>query len=372
MSNRTRSNTVFTDFFQKIQFGSRAQMIGVAVVFGALGAILLTVSHAATPAASVEPESGTVSATASVVSDSTASGNGAVKFGAAGGGGSCASNVINDVGGPDPWGGCWPGPTTTGSSGTLTPSGSIDVTQDNTVIQNLRVTGNITVEAKNVTIRNVQVVSGASGTAIAVNGYNFPGSSLTISHVTVTCSDAGGTTGIEADSNGSAGAVRLTVDHVNVSQCENGFDADENFTITDSYIHDLANTSDSHTDGIQSSMSNNFDVEHNLIYSMKNGSPAPDPNINNGDWTTSAMINAPGGSNGLFQHNLVAGGAYTYYCVRSGVTNQRTLNNLFSKKYGPSVGAFGPTADCGVTGNTFTGNQYVDPGQAPSGTVPTG
>jgi hypothetical protein len=319
----------------------------------------------------MEAENGTVSSPASAITDSTASTGSAVKFGAAGGG-SCASSVINDVGGPDPWGGCWPGTSTTGSSGTLTASGSITVTQDNTVIQNLKVTGTIYIQAKNVTIRNVQVVSGSSGTAIKVDGATFPGSSLTVSHVTVTCSNAGGTTGIEADSKGTVGAVSLTVDHVNISQCENGFDADENFTITDSYIHDLSNTAESHTDGIQSAMSNNFVVEHNVIYSMKLGSPAPDPDITNGDWTTSAMINAPGGANGLFQHNLVAGGAYTYYCVRSGVTNQRTLNNLFSTKYRSSVGAFGPTADCGVSGNTFTGNQDVAPGQAPSGSVPSG
>jgi hypothetical protein len=55
----------------------------VVAVCGAAGTYFLVTSHASTPTASVEAESGTVSSAASTVTDSTASANSAVKFGSA-------------------------------------------------------------------------------------------------------------------------------------------------------------------------------------------------------------------------------------------------------------------------------------------------
>jgi hypothetical protein len=60
------------------------QVLCVALV-GFIGVFLLNLSHAATPAVSVEPENGTLS-TASSITDTTASNGRAVKFGAASGG----------------------------------------------------------------------------------------------------------------------------------------------------------------------------------------------------------------------------------------------------------------------------------------------
>jgi hypothetical protein len=83
----------------------RTQVFGFVLAFGVAGSILLLTSQAATPSASIEPESGTL-AGAQQFSDSTASGGKAVKFGASTGGqynqpvthGS--QLTINDVG---PW-----------------------------------------------------------------------------------------------------------------------------------------------------------------------------------------------------------------------------------------------------------------------------
>lgn len=55
------------------------------LVFGVIATTLLHISHAATPTASFQAEGGTISAAASSIIDTTASGNGAVKFGAGGG-----------------------------------------------------------------------------------------------------------------------------------------------------------------------------------------------------------------------------------------------------------------------------------------------
>src|SRR5882757_1771601 len=55
-----------------------------AVAFAAAGVVTLALSHAATPVANIEAESGTVSSNASLITDSSASGSHAVKFGASG------------------------------------------------------------------------------------------------------------------------------------------------------------------------------------------------------------------------------------------------------------------------------------------------
>ena len=54
--------------------------IGVVTVFAIAGYLTLSLSHAATPAASVEAESGTLSGNASVISDPSTSNGSAVKF----------------------------------------------------------------------------------------------------------------------------------------------------------------------------------------------------------------------------------------------------------------------------------------------------
>ncbi len=56
-------------------------VFAVATVFGIVGLIKTLASHAATPATDVEAEAGTVASVASKVTDSTASGGSAVKFG---------------------------------------------------------------------------------------------------------------------------------------------------------------------------------------------------------------------------------------------------------------------------------------------------
>src|SRR5882757_5535845 len=80
-------------FPQKLQINSSKSLSGkylpllaVVVVFGGLGTALLLTSHAATPTANLEAENGIVSSAATKVSDTTASGDQAVKFGSSGGG----------------------------------------------------------------------------------------------------------------------------------------------------------------------------------------------------------------------------------------------------------------------------------------------
>ncbi len=60
---------------------------------------------------SYQAELGTRQGNVAVVSDTAASGGSIIRFGQ--GVASC-TGTINDPGGPDPWGGCWPGPNNTG------------------------------------------------------------------------------------------------------------------------------------------------------------------------------------------------------------------------------------------------------------------
>ncbi len=62
----------------------RARIVAVVAVFGVLGTVLLFHSHASTPTAAFEAESGTVSGCASTASDGSASGSQAAQFGTCG------------------------------------------------------------------------------------------------------------------------------------------------------------------------------------------------------------------------------------------------------------------------------------------------
>lgn len=82
-------------------------------MFALAGTIALIGTRAAGPFVAAEAEGGTVASPASKVTDATASGGSAVKFTNAVQTGNCIG-AANAPGGPDPWGGCWPGPHNTG------------------------------------------------------------------------------------------------------------------------------------------------------------------------------------------------------------------------------------------------------------------
>lgn len=89
--------------------------IGVKIVIATVMISLASISIAYAAVNvfhSSQAESGTRNGNASTVADTSASGGNAVKFGQA-----QASSCVgpaNTPGGPDPWGGCWPGPHNTG------------------------------------------------------------------------------------------------------------------------------------------------------------------------------------------------------------------------------------------------------------------
>jgi len=157
--------------------------LGLVAVFAAIGATFIFASHASSPTAAFEAESGTVTSPASAVGDTTASANSAVKFQtASGGSNNCA---------PFP---AFPDTTCTGvpAGYSLTTVSSFSSSSNGQTIDGKLVTGDLTINNDNVTVTNTRVQG-----YIFANGHK----GLTLRHV-----DAGPST-CPASSDGSVFAV---------------------------------------------------------------------------------------------------------------------------------------------------------------------
>jgi hypothetical protein len=215
--------------------------------------------------------------------------------------------------------------------------------------------GCIRVEAPGVVIRSSRISCGDGGVAVASYDGHYAGTPLLLEDTEIDCQNTGGT---------AIGDANVTARQLNIHGCENGFDINQNITVEDSYIHDMYNSAEAHTDGIQfaSHFENgqlvpgalNVTIRHNTIYGM--GA--------DGSFGTSAIItNHPGTDhNVLIENNLLAGGAYTLYCNSPGAgANYRVVNNHFSRKFKSMVGYYGPSEDC--ADETQSGNVYHETGQ---------
>jgi hypothetical protein len=92
---------------------SRSNLVVFAIIFASIGGYIIYSSFASGFSASLEAENSTKNNPATPVSDAQASGGSALKFRTPG---SCATSTPNVPDGPDPSGGCWPGPSNTGPS----------------------------------------------------------------------------------------------------------------------------------------------------------------------------------------------------------------------------------------------------------------
>jgi hypothetical protein len=340
-----------------------------AVIFGSAfavaGAVILIATHAAGFTTSFEAENSTKSSPATAVSDASASGGSALKFAAAASGGSCALPNYPDAS-------CTGVPAGT----TLTNyTGPNPITTAGTVVDSKRITSCLEVAAGGVVIKNSYITCPNSITVNCSDQGTCGRSAtpLTIQDSEIDCT-GNGSTGIVGQ--GSAiSEANFTLRRVNIHGCENGLDINQNVDIQDSYIHDLYNDpvvpppDGAHADGMQFaadhwsgsawvSGSLNVTIKHNTIYGMgwkSNGTGF--------DFGTSAIITNRGGdTNILIQDNLLAGGAVSLYCEQGAKgTNYRVITNHFSTKYGPNVGAFGPSTDC--SDETQSGNVIHETGQ---------
>lgn len=208
-----------------------------------------------------EVESGLVEGSAEVVDDATASADQAVRFGAEGSPLACEHARTFEPGGPDPWGGCWPGEGNTGvpAGTTLTNyTGPCTITTNGTTINAQMVNcGPLVIRAANVTITNSLVNDG-----INIETAYCGSASLTItdSHIDMPESVSGG-------NSGSTGLLRCnyTANRVNVTGGRRSMYCVSNCTIENSWVHaqGVDEAGGAHFSGIR--MEQNGTFRHNSI-----------------------------------------------------------------------------------------------------------
>jgi hypothetical protein len=311
--------------------GSSGRMLllsGVAVI--AIAACLAIASFTlradTTTTASFQAEAGTKTGNVTQITDAAAAGGNAVQFNAPSTGGFQANCIVkpSDCGYPDA--------TNTGvpAGTTLTNSGTITVTQAGAVVQNLNINGGqINIRANNVTIKKTRITTCAYYPIDYPD--NYTGLVVEDTEIDSTCSQ---TTAAMSFGN-------FTARRMNVHGSSDGFKANANSLIEDSYIHDLAVTADSHNDGVQSTGGNNVTLRHNTFDLKTQGVCVQFGSSNTGWLVTDNLMNCTGwmlnGSNGT--------------------SNSTFTNNRFTRLNG----AYGP-ASLGGSGNTWSGNYYDDNG----------
>jgi Right handed beta helix region len=223
----------------------------------------------------------------------------------------------------------------------LQPSESIEVDEDRAVVENLHVSGAVVVNADDVTIRNV-VIDATERYGIQVDPET---SGTVIEDVRI----VGGL----ADGLCNIGIVYgdFQARRVDISGCGDGIRAGNNTVLEDSWIHDMRDLPDDHSDGVQAIGGTNIVLRGN--------------NIQMDRAMTSAMI-LHGHVSGdlrdvIVEDNLLAGGGYSLNIKErtASVRNVVVRDNVWvrdSYNFGPQQGD--ALADPSIT--TWEGNVFDD------------
>ena len=303
--------------------------------------------------ASIQAETGSRSGSVAAVNDTSTSGGSAVKFGSEAM--ACAVNTPNVPDGTDPWGGCWPGPSTTGVAGCpalTTHNGDMVITSSNTTIENRLINGQIranTEELTNVVVRCVKVVYGGSFAIDTERWNNLDPAQVLLDRVEVDCQGS-------AAANAGVLLAGATARNMRVYNCSDGFRFVESATIEDSYCHDL-NTSDpdAHYDCAQTSGGEDFVLRHNTMVGRDTSDIAVWPEVWGG-----AVVPV---RNVLIERNLLIGApGYRIYVGKDhpgvpGNTNSST--DITVRENRLNRGGWGP---CSVVNATpiWQDNRFVD------------
>ncbi|MGI0528190.1 hypothetical protein [Rhizobium giardinii] len=168
-------------------------------------------------------------------------------------------------------------------------NGTYYVTEDNANISNLEVHGDIVIDADNVTMSNVKLVS------------NTPWHALRV------MDDATGFTLQDSEIDGAGSTVNAiygagTFLRNDLHDVDNGINVTGPSEIRDNYIHNLRGGADAHYDGVEVNGGHDIDIIHNTI-------------VNDHGQTSAVMLdNYFGGlSNITVDGNRLVGGGYTVY-----------------------------------------------------------
>jgi CARDB protein len=237
----------------------------------------------------------------------------------------------------------YPDASNTGPTGSLREStGNLTVSTPGAVIENRKINGCVTVNARDVTIRNSEIHCDGRRSVI------WSGSTgLLVENSKIECGHQPGQTGI-ADRN-------FTIRGTETFGCENIIWAEQDVVIEDNYIHDpipYDRARDPHTDSIQMpTPSRNITIRHNTIY----GGYISQQNFGNSAITSGQSTNV------LVTNNLMAGGGHTFRCPAEpgGYT---WTNNRFSRIFVNTVGGFGPI-EPSCWQHMHSGNVYHETGK---------
>jgi hypothetical protein len=247
------------------------------------------------------------------------------------------------------------GPSTSCSS--LTPSGALTVSTAGATVQNMNITGKVTIAANNVTLTNDCIsVNGKAelGTnAVAITGGK---SGTLISHSDISGATAT-TQSVEEALNNNGGSSNTTADHdyiFNCGECVHG-----TWTLTNSYVTSNATISTDHYEDIYCN-DTTFVAEHDVL-------------INPHEQTANLFCDTHDGSGGAADDHitltgsLLAGSGYSIYpqgnsssvgSSTTNIANNRVARCLTSHVYNKSSGGTDCSGGTDAYGLYPFGGQY--------------
>lgn len=225
----------------------------------------------------------------------------------------------------------YPDETNTGATGTLTPSGSITASTNGQTIEGKDVTGQITINASNVTLRNVRVTATAAGNGSAAVTIAAGKTGVRIEDTTVRGKGTGSQV-LESAVRNLAGSdvLALRDQFTNCADCWEG-----EGTFRDTYMRIDSIFSGAHAEDIYV-CSGRVDVGHSTL-------------LNNQPQTATVFGDTICGGGNQFEvtNSLLSGGGYTLYTQANGsnppgasttVTGNRFSRCLTAPKYNSSSG----------------------------------
>jgi hypothetical protein len=231
-----------------------------------------------------------------------------------------------------------------------------------TVLSGLYIPYNLVINASNVTVEDVQVVTNAAfgislthTTGVTIEDSTISGQNATTGRVGSAIDDVYG------DSTG------ITVEDSNISYFKTAVQIPTGL-VDGNYIHDPGYVSGDHTNGIMAvGTTEPMTIENNTIYNSLGQTD---------DITLNAASSGQNVANKTVTNNLLAGGSYNIYggdAFSDPTSNIVIQGNRFGQLYYPKSGQYGPAAyfDHTGTGNVWSGNIWDTTGQAVPSPLPS-
>ncbi len=233
----------------------------------------------------------------------------------------------------------WPSRRDTGASGPLRKITGFTITDDGTVLEDVLVTGTLTILADDVTLRNIKVLQDS------YYGILIYGKNIRIEDSTVKGVNRHTMAGIAAIEGGTFVATRIEVRKV-----EDGVRLADDCVLKHSLIHELVGDEEAHYDAVTADGGfRGWRVVHNTILNPHRQTGAV--------WVGDERY---GDSAGVLRNNYIAGGGYSIYAGPGAGQGIRVVDNVFSTRYYRRSGYWGVSTRWDPEGNIWSGNRWID------------